>query len=96
MMREGFLACAQHAPSLETMQGAECETGVNSDPSSSGSDSPVALLSSCVRGGNWQAVEHPLPPALSQFINTFLGERAVARETVKKAAPVFRRYDGSF
>jgi hypothetical protein len=66
----------------------------NSDPSSSGSDSPVALLSSCVRGGNWQAVErpHPLPPALSQFINTFLGERAVARETVKKAAPVFRRF----
>jgi hypothetical protein len=65
----------------------------NSDPlPSSGSDSPVALLSSCVRGGNWQAVEHPLPPALSQFINTFLGERAVARETVKKAAPVFRRF----
>jgi hypothetical protein len=64
----------------------------NSGPSSSGSDSPVALLSSCVRGGNWQAVEHPLPPALSQFINTFLGERAVARETVKKAAPVFRRF----
>ena len=92
MMREGFLACAQHAPALETMQGVAFVAGTNSDPSSSGSDSPVALLSSCVRGGNWQAVEHPLPPALSQFMNTFLGERAVARETVKKAAPVFRRF----
>jgi hypothetical protein len=37
-----------------------------------------------------------LPPVLSQFIHTFLGERAVMRETVKKAAPAFRRYDGSF
>jgi hypothetical protein len=65
----------------------------NSDPSSFGSESPVALLSSCVRGGNWQAVEHPLPPALSQFIDTFLGERAVRQgKTVNRAPDVFRRF----
>jgi hypothetical protein len=86
--------CTNNRRSVDNMQVLECI--VSGPLPSSGSDSPVALLSSCVRGGNWQAVEHPLPPALSQFINTFLGERAVARETVKKAAPAFRRYDGSF
>ena len=93
-MREGFLACAQQAPSLETMQWAECETGVNSDPSSSGSDSPVALLSSCVRGGNSASDATAIPASLAAFLHEFLGERAVARETVKKAAPAFRRFHG--
>ena len=92
MMREGFLACAQHAPALETMQGVAFVAGTNSDPSSSGSDSPVALLSSCVRGGNSASEATALPASLAAFLHEFLGERAVARETVKKAAPVFRRF----
>jgi hypothetical protein len=65
----------------------------NSDPlPSSGSDSPVALLSSCVRGGNSAREGSAIPASLAAFLHEFLGERAVARETVKKAAPVFRRF----
>jgi hypothetical protein len=66
----------------------------SSDPSSSGSDSPVALLSSCVRGGNSASDATAIPASLAAFLHEFLGERAVARETVKKAAPVFRRFHG--
>jgi hypothetical protein len=81
MMREGFLACAQHAPSLETMQGATC----NSDP--------AAFASTCARQ-QLAREGTAIPASLAAFLHEFLGERAVARETVKKAAPVFRRFHG--
>jgi hypothetical protein len=83
-MRPVVLACAQHAPSSAGMQ----ELAYNSEP--------VALLSSCVRGGNSAREGSAIPASLASFLHEFLGERAVARETVKKAAPVFRAYDGSF
>jgi hypothetical protein len=72
----------------------------NSGPlSSSGSDSPRALPPKTTHGKLPPKVERSsaLPSAdLLQFIHTFLGERAVMRETVKKAAPAFRRYAGEF
>jgi hypothetical protein len=69
----------------------------NSGPlsSSSGPDSPVALHPP-VRGGNSASDATAIPASLAAFLHEFLGERAVMRETVKKAAPAFRRYDGSF
>ena len=92
-MREGFLACAQHAPALETMQGVAFVAGTNSDPSSSGSDSPVALLSSCVRGGNSASDATAIPASLAAFLHEFLGERAVRQgKTVNRAPDVFRRF----
>jgi hypothetical protein len=83
-MRPVGLACSsQHAPELETMQGA----AYNSDP---------ARFPPPVRAGNSASGVTALPAPLAAFLHEFLGERAVARETVKKAAPAFRRYDGSF
>jgi hypothetical protein len=95
-MRPVGLACdTQHAPFLETMQGGAFVAGTNSGPSSSGSDSPVALLSSCARrqlAGEVTAI----PASLALFLHEILGERAVMRETVKKAAPAFRRFRDEF
>jgi hypothetical protein len=106
MMREGFLPVGQHNGAASgSMQdaaryfGVKTDNHTNSGPlSSSGSDAPRALPPKTTHGqlGRGSSVSSPLPPALSQIINTFLGERAVMRETVKKAAPAFRRYDGSF
>jgi hypothetical protein len=101
MMREGFLPVDQHNGAASgSMQdparycSVKTDNHTNSGPlSSSGSDATRASFYSCAHG-QLPEVERatPLPPALSQFINTFLGERAVARETVKKAAPAFRRF----
>jgi hypothetical protein len=80
--------------------GRECSVNpsnhTNSGTSSSVPDSPVALLSSCVRGGNSASDATAIPASLALFLHEFLGERAVMRETVKKAAPAFRRFQDEF
>jgi hypothetical protein len=77
--------------------GVKTDNHTNSGPLSafSGPDSPVALPPP-VRGGNSAREVAEIPASLAIFLHEFLGERAVMRETVKKAAPAFRAYDGSF
>jgi hypothetical protein len=102
MMREGFLPVAQHnGAAFGSMQdparycSVKTDGQFNSGVFVSAPDTTVTDSSPVAATGGRLSVG-ALPPVLSQFINTFLGERAVMRETVKKAAPAFRRYDGSF
>jgi hypothetical protein len=129
-MSEGFLPETQHAPLVETMQGAaynlsparlfpfarRAATGPEVEyphtlPPGTFLNTAPSILNASYRGEASKRAPAAMPEgewvcscdtgkagepasALNEISAPFLGERAVARETVKKAAPAFRRYDG--
>ena len=86
----------EHAPSRIGLQDPVQECGADThNPAELAAMIPPARPPKCLsRAGTCDRGEL-LPSTVASFISEFIG-RAVERVTVKKAAPAFRHYDGSF